>query len=254
MRKKSLIFSGGMETMNSTFKICWNANHMRFVLVLMTTFLMAIGCGGSDNDSSSDSSNTSRSLTTYYLDSDEDGYGDPNVSIEKNKRPEGYVPDNTDCDDNNKEIHACCSEVERFTDRRDGTVRDNETGLIWLKDANAFGEMNWTDAKTAVAGLSSGEQGLSDGSVDGDWRLPTIDEWENFMCRGFEKPALVNANGDGQWTEGDAFTAVISHYYWADNDFSPEKAWHAYMRDGNTYIGYKVYSKYYYVWPVRNEN
>ena len=27
----------------------------------------------------------------------------------------------------------------RFTDNLDGTVTDNQTGLIWLKDANCFG-------------------------------------------------------------------------------------------------------------------
>ncbi len=33
----------------------------------------------------------------------------------------------------------------RFTDNADGTVTDNLTGLIWLKNANAFGAWDWTD-------------------------------------------------------------------------------------------------------------
>ena len=28
----------------------------------------------------------------------------------------------------------------RFTDNNDGTVTDNLTGLVWLKNANLFGE------------------------------------------------------------------------------------------------------------------
>ena len=31
----------------------------------------------------------------------------------------------------------------RFTDKGDGTVTDNLTGLIWLKDANCFGGRTW---------------------------------------------------------------------------------------------------------------
>lgn len=34
----------------------------------------------------------------------------------------------------------------RFTDNGNGTVTDNLTGLIWLKDANCFGKRFWADA------------------------------------------------------------------------------------------------------------
>ena len=241
--------------MSCVLKSCGHSNCLRFVFVLVLTVLMAVGCGGGDDGSGSDSENDT--LITYYRDSDEDFYGDPDVSIDKDvskKRPSGYVLDGTDCDDTNKEIHACCSSDARYTDMGDGTVRDNDTGLIWLQDANAFSEMNWSDAMYAAADLSSGEKGLLDDSVDGDWRLPTKEEWETFMCQGFADPALVNTNGDGKWSEEgvEAFTRVISHYYWSSNEASSEKAWHAYMGDGKIYAGYKTHSKYYNVWPVRN--
>lgn len=230
-------------------KSCRYTNCLKFIFILFLTVLTAVGCGDGGDGESSDT------LITYYLDSDEDFYGDPNMPIYKDaskKQPSGYVRDNTDCDDTNKEIHACCSTDARFTDMGDGTVRDNDTGLLWLKNASAFGEMNWMDALNAVAELSSGEKGLSDDSVDGDWRLPTKEEWLAFMCQGFTDPALVNTNGDGQWSEDEAFTGVISHYYWANEAFSAEKAWHAFMGDGKVYYGYKQYSKYFNVWPVRN--
>ena len=34
----------------------------------------------------------------------------------------------------------------RFTDNGDGTITDNLTGLMWLKDANCFGSQTWTNA------------------------------------------------------------------------------------------------------------
>src|SRR5262245_6995997 len=57
-----------------------------------------------------------------------------------------------------------------------GTVKDMQTGLIWLKNANCFGLTNWADANIKAAALASGQCGLADGSKPGDWRLPTLEE------------------------------------------------------------------------------
>ena len=38
-------------------------------------------------------------LTTYYLDYDEDGFGDDNRTLESCSLPVGYVPNGNDCDD-----------------------------------------------------------------------------------------------------------------------------------------------------------
>src|SRR4051794_35859814 len=40
--------------------------------------------------------------------------------------------------------------IPRFTNCGDGTVRDNLTGLIWLKNANCFGALQWAQALTAA--------------------------------------------------------------------------------------------------------
>ena len=41
----------------------------------------------------------------YYQDSDGDGYGNPSVSQTSSTPPQGYVSDNTDCDDSNSNLY-----------------------------------------------------------------------------------------------------------------------------------------------------
>jgi len=76
------------------------------------------------------------------------------------------------------------SPVPRFTDNGNGTVTDNLTGLIWLKNANCFDAQTWPNALNATNTLNSGECGLSDGTVAGDWRLPNVNELESLVNAG----------------------------------------------------------------------
>lgn len=101
----------------------------------------------------------------------------------------------------------------RFTDNRNGTVTDNLTGLIWLKNANAFGGRAWATALTDCNTPNSGEAGLTDGSVEGNWRLPNRRELQSLIDYGRSYPALP---------AGYPFTGVQSDYYrspstYADN-------------------------------------
>ena len=186
------------------------------------------------------------------------------VGPEGPQGPEG-LPGECDCPVTQEQLEEIYARVEylesgllpRFTDMGDGTIRDNNTGLLWLKNANAFGTMNWDSAMYEASELSSGEHGLSDGSADGDWRLPTNEEWKAFYSTVYNNPALVNTKGDAQWTEGDAFTEVQFDGYWYGNYWSStEYDWYharfANMWDGHTDIEAKDY--HYYVWPVRSDN
>ena len=68
----------------------------------------------------------------------------------------------------------------RFTDNGDGTVTDNLTALIWLKNASCYGS-NWASALNFANTLASGSCGLSDGSIAGQWRLPNVNELHSLV-------------------------------------------------------------------------
>lgn len=99
----------------------------------------------------------------------------------------------------------------RFTDNGDGTVTDNLTGLIWLKNANCFGTRTWANALSDCNGLASGSCGLTDGSVAGDWRLPNIKEFQSLIDYGFCYPALPS---------GHPFTNVQGNHYWSGSTYA----------------------------------
>ena len=112
----------------------------------------------------------------------------------------------------------------RFTDNGDGTITDNLTGLIWLKDANCIatnypgfdndgtagdGMVTWQHALDFVAGINDGTYPLC-GAGKTDWRLPNVRELHSLIHYGFYNPALPNTEGTGKWTEGDPFTNQVS--------------------------------------------
>ena len=47
--------------------------------------------------------------------------------------------------------------------------------------------------------LKSGQCGLTDGSVAGNWRLPNVKELQSLIDFAYSKPALSNAVGTGQF-------------------------------------------------------
>ena len=140
----------------------------------------------------------------------------------------------------------------RFTDNNDGTVTDNLTGLIWLKNANANnGRMTWNAALDFANNLRSGNYGLSDGSQAGDWRLPNRFELRSLLDLQYYDPALSNTAGTEQWQEGEPFTNVQSFYYWSSttNSNEPSYAWVVLLGYGSVEFDSKRDSDY--VWPVR---
>ncbi len=149
--------------------------------------------------------------------------------------------------------------VPRFTNNGDGTVTDNLTGLIWLKDADCWGTKTWEYAVSDVKLLESGECGLEDDSEAGDWRLPNLLEMQSLVHYGLNNPAIPNTNGTGKWDQGDPFDNVQSQdvrldYYWTSttNPHYNSNKFVIDLLDGSVssvYIGGPMLL--YYSWPVR---
>ncbi|BDV42296.1 hypothetical protein GURASL_12190 [Geotalea uraniireducens] len=95
------------------------------------------------------------------------------------------------------------SSLARFVDMEDGTVLDRWTYVRWLKDTNCFyNKVNWYDAMLLTVKLASGQCGLTDGSVAGDWRLPSGNEL-SFMSSESVSEAELYA------------TFAVDYYYYA---------------------------------------
>ncbi|MBF0136322.1 MAG: DUF1566 domain-containing protein [Magnetococcales bacterium] len=137
------------------------------------------------------------------------------------------------------------TDAARFTNSGDGTVTDNVTGLIWLRNANCFGSTSWSSALSSANTLASGSCNLSDNSVAGNWRLPNTVELNSLMNLSYASPAL---------TSGHPFTNVQSggsDYYWVSSTFAytPSDAWRLKFDSGIVDYGGKSGSSF--VWPVR---
>jgi len=121
----------------------------------------------------------------------------------------------------------------RFIDNKDGTVTDSLTGLIWLKNTNCFGMVDWEGAMLAAKSLKDGDCGpnpslvLSDGSSAGDWRLPTMGELCTLIDFSRREPALPS---------GHMFSAVPPGYHWSATtlDYHSGMAWIVYFESGTT--------------------
>ncbi len=116
--------------------------------------------------------------------------------------------------------------LTRFVDNQDGTITDELTGLVWLKDAGCFAAEIWRSAIDDVNGLASGHCGLTDGSAAGDWRLPNVVELESLIDASAANPAVSGP-----------FSNVSSGIYWTATAYyggeaGSSNAWAIRMSDG----------------------
>lgn len=99
----------------------------------------------------------------------------------------------------------------RFTDNQNGTVTDQLTGLIWLKNAGCSNPVDWPTALTTANQLANGSCGLTDGSTAGQWRMPNANELESLVDVSQSNPAV---------STGNPFTNIsLAKAYWSSTTY-----------------------------------
>ena len=145
----------------------------------------------------------------------------------------------------------------RFTDHGDGTVKDNLTGLIWLKDADALGRVTWAAGLTRVANLNNGTNYSARDYTPGtnnDWRMPNLMELASIRDMNYFDPPVSNADKSGPWVQGNPFYDLKDDVWWSSTTMGENASGAYYMDLGDSAICRKTKSGSSWVWPVRDSD
>jgi large repetitive protein len=99
-------------------------------------------CDGIDNDCDiliDADDNSVVGLSTYYADSDGDGYGDFNSTIDDCTQPSGYILDSSDCDDSDATIYPGATEICDGLDNDCDALIDEGLSSVYYADVDGDG-------------------------------------------------------------------------------------------------------------------
>ncbi len=166
-------------------------------------------CDGIDNDcDGAVDEGSAVDASTWYADSDGDGFGDPGSATAACARPAGHLADASDCDDGDAAAYPGATEFcDGHDDDCDGAVDEASAvdAATWYADADGdgFGDVATT---TRACALPSGHSADSSDCDDGDAAVhPAADE----RCDGRDDDC------DGVVDEDDAVDAAT---WYADSD------------------------------------
>ena len=94
-------------------------------------------CDEVDNDCDGDVDEEVQ--TTYYADGDNDGFGDVESTIDACELPEGFVEDNSDCNDSANDVNPSATEVCDEIDNNCDDVIDEDVQITFYADSDADG-------------------------------------------------------------------------------------------------------------------
>ncbi len=160
-------------------------------------------CDGIDNNCDGNTDESSAAdAAMWYMDMDEDGYGDPAAMTMNCTQPIGYVSDWTDCNDNADAVYPGAIESCNGTDDNcDGTTDENSAvdASTWYADSDNDGYGNPSNTATAC----SAPFGYVADSSDCNDRSRSINPGASEYCNG------VDDDCDNSMDENSAVDAAI---------------------------------------------
>jgi hypothetical protein len=141
----------------------------------------------------------------WYLDADEDGFGDPASSVDDCDPPDGYVADDTDCDDAYADTNPDAPEICDERDNNcDGAVDEGVTTAFYADtDGDGYGDV------TTLVETCDPPSGFSDTAGDCDDAEAAVNPGASEVCND------IDDNCDGVIDED---TAVDASRWYADAD------------------------------------
>lgn len=89
-----------------------------------------------------------------------------------------------------KNIVGKSKQPPNFTENGDGTITDNWSKHIWLKNIDCIGEKTWAESLSVCKSLADGICDLTDDSSPGSWRVPNKKELQSLLYSGNYSPVL----------------------------------------------------------------
>ncbi|MFZ5477806.1 MAG: MopE-related protein [Myxococcota bacterium] len=98
-------------------------------------------CDGVDQDCDGVADDDATDRDTWYLDADNDGYGDASVTTLACEEPSGYTDDADDCDDGDRSVHPGATErCDGVDEDCDNEVDEDAADAVeWYRDADGDG-------------------------------------------------------------------------------------------------------------------
>ena len=163
------------------------------------------------------------SPNTYYLDADADGYGDPNNPISSCELNEGYVDNNSDCNDTDASINPGATEIEDGIDNDcDGEIDEGfeDSGTVDDIDGNTYdyltyGDQVWTVKNAEMVTYRDGTE-IPQVTDPTQWSNLTTGAWA-YYDNDPTKPRLYNWYAVAGINDTDPSTP--------NKEFAPE-GWH----------------------------
>lgn len=141
-------------------------------------------------------------------------------------------------------IGAPAIAIDRFTDNGDGTVTDNQLGVMWAKTDNQ-GDINWKQANLWV------KYTFPD-TIQAkyyDWRLPTLAELQSLYI--YDKKYKGYETDCGQWVKIVPDIRLSCGWVWTSQTAAIQAFIFNFNR-GYHYTDRMVHNKAYRALPVRD--